>query len=144
MEQDATIRFAADIVAAYVSRNRLSMEDLPGLITEVGLALRSVSRGVQQAPVQAPTPAVPVKKSITPDFIISLETGAKLKSLTRHLRSLGMTPDDYREKWGLPSNYPLVAPNYAARRSEIARDMNFGKLSARRKGSKKKTAGATG
>ncbi|MGE4371949.1 MAG: MucR family transcriptional regulator [Xanthobacter sp.] len=120
------IDFTADIVAAYVSNNSVAANDLPALIESVHRAL-----GQLGTPAAPPTeelkPAVPIKKSVTPDYIICLEDGKKFKSLKRHLRtSYGMTPEDYREKWGLPKDYPMVAPAYAAARSELAKNMGLG------------------
>ena len=118
---------AADIVSAYVSNNTVAVSDLPGLIASVHAALTSAASGVVEEPVVELKPAVPVKKSITPDYLISLEDGKKYKSLKRHLRtSYDMSPEDYRAKWGLPSDYPMVAPNYAAARSELAKRMGLG------------------
>src|SRR5215210_5637668 len=108
------IELAADIVSAYVSNNSVPAGDLPGLISEVHLALTKVGNGAVEAPAEAPKPAVSIKKSITPDYIICLEDGKKFKSLKRHLRTqYNMTPEQYREKWGLAPDYPMVAPNYA-------------------------------
>ena len=119
----------ADIVSAYVSKNAVRSNDLPLLISEVHAALAGLRSEPKAAePVEAPKPAVPVKKSITPDFLISLENGQKFRSLKRHLMtSYGMTPDDYRAKWGLPADYPMVAPNYAAQRSELAKSLGLGR-----------------
>ncbi len=120
------IDFTADIVAAYVSNNSVSAADLPGLIESIHRALGQLGTPMA-APVEELKPAVPVKKSVTPDYIICLEDGKKFKSLKRHLRtSYGMTPDVYREKWGLPKDYPMVAPAYAAARSELAKNMGLG------------------
>jgi predicted transcriptional regulator len=103
------------------------------LIGDVHGALLRVSTGVQEAPVEAPKPAVSVKKSVTPDHIVCLEDGKKFKSLKRHLRTqYNMSPEEYREKWGLPSDYPMVAPNYAAARSNLAKQMGLGQQRRRR------------
>ena len=127
------IELAADIVSAYVSNNSVAASDLPNLIGDVHGALLRVSNGAQEAPVEAPKPAVPVKKSVTPDFIICLEDGKKFKSLKRHLRTqYNMSPEEYREKWGLPADYPMVAPNYAAARSNLAKQMGLGQQRRRR------------
>jgi predicted transcriptional regulator len=119
----------ADIVSAYVSKNAVRSNDLPVLISEVHAALAGLRNETKTAePVEAQKPAVPIKKSITPDFLISLENGQKFRSLKRHLMtSYGMTPDDYRTKWGLPADYPMVAPNYAAQRSELAKSLGLGR-----------------
>jgi predicted transcriptional regulator len=121
------IELAADIVSAYVSNNSVPASELPALISDVHSALARVSAGVSVAAADAPRPAVPMKKSITSDYIICLEDGKKFKSLKRHLRTqYGMTPEAYREKWGLPSDYPMVAPNYAKARSQLAKEMGLG------------------
>lgn len=122
------IDLAADIVSAYVSNNSVPLAELPALIGSVHAALTQV---VAPAPAvkaeQPPTPAVPVRKSVTPDYIVCLEDGKKFKSLKRHLRTrYDMTPDQYRARWGLPADYPMVAPNYAAARSELAKSMGLG------------------
>ena len=117
----------ADIVSAYLSNNTLPAGEIANLINSVNTAIQNVSTGkVEEAPVDL-KPAVPVKKSITPDAIICLEDGKAFKSLKRHLMTkYGMTPAEYRAKWGLPKDYPMVAPNYAAARSALARNMGLG------------------
>ena len=128
------IELAADIVSAYVSNNSVSAGELPGLINSVHNALLNVTSGKVEAPAEQLKPVVPVKKSITPDYIICLEDGKKFKSLKRHLRTqYNLSPEDYREKWGLPADYPMVAPNYAAARSQLAKQMGLGQQ-RRRKG----------
>ncbi|MDP2782019.1 MucR family transcriptional regulator [Devosia sp.] len=117
----------AEIVSAYVSKNSLSPSDLPRLIAETHQALRSLSDAEVQPVAEQLRPAVPIRRSITPDFIICLDNGKKFKSLKRHLSVLGMTPDEYRAKWGLPSDYPMVAPNYAATRSALAKSNGLGR-----------------
>jgi predicted transcriptional regulator len=120
------VRLAAEIVSAFVSHNSTPISELPGLIANVHSALANVATGEAQSAKEL-VPAVPIKKSITPDFLISLEDGKRYKSLKRHLRtSYGMTPDEYRAKWGLPLSYPMVAPNYTRARSELAKSMGFG------------------
>ncbi len=121
-----SIEFTVGVVAAYVSNNSVPVSELPDLIANVHTALQNAGQPVQQQEVAKPTPAVSVRKSITPDFIISLEDGKPYKSMKRHLARLGLTPDAYREKYSLPRDYPMVAPNYAARRSEMARNMGLG------------------
>ena len=122
------IELAADIVSAYVSNNSVPTGDLPTLISDVHSALLRVGGGTVEIPVEAPKPAIPVKKSVTPDYIVCLEDGKKFKSLKRHLRTqYNMSPDDYRAKWGLPKDYPMVAPNYAASRSALAKSMGLGR-----------------
>lgn len=116
----------AEIVSAHVSNNPVSISDLPNLIQEV---YRTLSTMGQPQPVVAekPQPAVPIKKSITPEFLICLEDGKKLKMLKRHLKtSFNMTPDQYREKWGLGADYPMVAPNYTKHRSSLAKRIGLG------------------
>lgn len=120
------LELAADIVSAFVSKNSVPPADLPNLIGSVHAALQNVGSSAAKQEVRKPTPAVPVKKSITPDYLTSLEDGKQYKSLKRHLGKLGLTPEAYREKWGLPRDYPMVAPNYAARRSELAKKVGFG------------------
>jgi predicted transcriptional regulator len=126
---DSQIQLTADVVAAYVSNNPVPVGELPRLIGDVYTALRQVNGSAAPAEVVEPLkPAVPIKKSVTPDYIISLEDGQKFKSLKRHLKtSYGMTPDEYRAKWNLPSDYPMVAPNYAAVRSEMAKAIGLGR-----------------
>ena len=120
------IELASDIVSAFVAKNAVAPSELPALIHSVHSALQGAANGGAK-PAEPPTPAVAVKKSITPDYLISLEDGRRYKSLKRHLRtSYGMTPEEYRAKWGLPADYPMVAPNYAKRRSELAKSMGLG------------------
>ncbi len=129
------IELAADIVSAYVSNNSVPVSDLPGLINDVHAALVRVTSGSAPIVTEAPKPAVPIKKSITNDFIICLEDGKQFKSLKRHLRTqYNMSPEDYREKWGLAPDYPMVAPNYAKARSHLAKQMGLGQQ--RRRGRK--------
>jgi predicted transcriptional regulator len=121
------VSLAADIVEAYVSCNSVRTADLAALINSVHTALTNLG-AVKAAPTEAPVPAVSVRKSVTPDYLICLDDGRKFKSLKRHLSSLGMTPDQYRKKWGLPDNYPMVASNYAATRSALAKQIGLGQL----------------
>ena len=126
-DKSEVIEMTADIVAAYVSANSVSATELPALIRSVHKALTGVSDAA--AAVEAPPkePAVPIRKSITPEFLICLEDGRKFKSLKRHLRSkYDLSPEDYRAKWGLPKDYPMVAPNYARARSDLAKRMGLG------------------
>ena len=122
------IELTADIVSAYVANNSVQAGDIPSLISDIHSALVRVSAGHDIPVITEPAkPAVPVKKSITNDFIICLEDGKKFKSLKRHLRtSYNMSPEQYREKWGLPQDYPMVAPNYAEARSQLAKQMGLG------------------
>jgi len=118
---------AADIVSAYVSANSVAAQDIPGLIRTVHAALKEVSGAAPSVADSAQEPAVAIKKSVTPDYIICLEDGKKFKSLKRHLRTrYGMTPEEYRTKWSLPHDYPMVAPNYAKERSNLAKRMGLG------------------
>ena len=127
------IDLAAEIVSAYVSNNSVAASDIPALINQVHAALLRVSNGQGEAAGEPPKPAVTIKKSITPDHIVCLEDGKKFKSLKRHLRTqYNMTPEQYREKWGLSSDYPMVAPNYAAARSQLAKQMGLGQQRRRR------------
>ena len=128
------IELAADIVSAYVSNNSVPSSDLASLIGDVHTALIRVAGGAVEAPAEAPKPAVPVKKSVTPYYIICLEDGKKFKSLKRHLRTqYSMTPEQYREKWALPADYPMVAPNYAKARSDLAKEMGLGQQRRKRR-----------
>lgn len=127
------IELTADIVSAYVSNNPVPAGDMPGLINQVHSALIRISGGVGDIQPEPLKPAISVKKSITPDYIVCLEDGKKFKSLKRHLRTqYGVTPEQYREKWGLPPDYPMVAPSYAAARSQLAKQMGLGQQRRRR------------
>jgi predicted transcriptional regulator len=127
------IDLSADIVCAYVSHNALSVTDLPKLIADVHSALVGLQTGTVSEAVEELRPAVPVKKSISADYIVCLEDGKKFKSLKRHLRThYSLSPEEYREKWGLPSDYPMVAPNYSATRSRLAKDNGLGRKVAAR------------
>jgi len=128
------IGLTAEIVSAYVSNNTVASADIPSLINQIHNALLRVSTGETQSSSEPLKPAVPVKKSINPDFIVCLEDGKKFKSLKRHLRTqYGMTPEQYRDKWSLPADYPMVAPNYAAARSQLAKQMGLGQQRRRRR-----------
>lgn len=115
----------ADIVSSYVANNAVHRADLPAVIAAVHAALQGLVAPRQTEP-EKPAPAVSIRRSVTPDFLISLEDGKKYKTLKRHLGKLGLTPAQYRAKWGLPDDYPIVAPNYALRRSELARSSGLG------------------
>jgi len=134
---DELLKLASDIVAAYVSNNPVSVSDLPAMIKSVHATLGGLSGAAGADMMTGQKPAVPVKKSMTPDYLICLEDGKKLKMLKRYLRSrYGLTPDQYRMKWGLPADYPMVASNYAAKRSEFAKKIGLGRTAspkARRK-----------
>jgi predicted transcriptional regulator len=127
----------ADIVSSYVANNSVHRGDLPTVIASVHAALLGLTTPKQEES-EKPQPAVSIRKSITPDFLISLEDGKKYKTLKRHLGKLGLTAEEYRAKWGLPADYPMVAPNYAARRSELARSSGLGQQ--RRKAAAKAVA----
>ncbi len=135
-EQNGLIELTADIVSAYVSRNAVAANEVPALIGEIFSALSRAGTSAVATPVEPAKPAVSPKKSITPDYLICLEDGKKFKSLKRHLRTMyNMSPEQYREKWGLASDYPMVAPNYAEARSRLAKEMGLGqkrKRAARR------------
>lgn len=121
------LHMASDITAAYVSRNSLPAEELPGVIRTIHATLSSVGRD-SGGNHNGLRPAVPVRRSVTSDYIVCLEDGKRLKMLKRHLRSAyDMTPDEYRAKWGLPSDYPMVAPNYARQRSRFAKEIGLGR-----------------
>jgi len=129
MDEDklSIIELAAEVVSSYVSNNSVASDQLPNLIRQVHGALSNVGSGATEAPPAKLEPAVPVRKSLTPEFIICLEDGRKFKSLKRHLRTkYDMSPEQYREKWGLAKDYPMVAPNYAASRSALAKSMGLG------------------
>ncbi|MBT3171079.1 MAG: MucR family transcriptional regulator [Rhodospirillaceae bacterium] len=127
VDENELLRMTAEIVAAYVGNNSLSADQVPEIVRTVGAALRQVDQGDNGAEKAAGKPAVPIRRSITPDYIICLEDGRKLKMLKRHLRTtFGLTPDEYRARWGLPADYPMVAPNYAKRRSEFAKKIGLG------------------
>lgn len=127
MEKDSLIELTAEIVAAYVSSNTVASTDLTGLIRDIHAALHRTATGKVDPVAEPLKPAVPVRKSVMPDYIVCLEDGQKFKSLKRHLRThYDLTPEQYREKWGLPADYPMVAPNYAKARSALAKQMGLG------------------
>jgi predicted transcriptional regulator len=127
---DELRELTSGIVSAYVSNNSLTVSALPELISSVYAALTGLLAPAPAPEAEKPVPPVSIKKSVTPDYIISLEDGRQYKSLKRHLTGRGMTPDEYRTKWGLPRDYPMVAPNYAAQRSELAKAMGLGRKRA--------------
>jgi predicted transcriptional regulator len=128
------MELTADIVSAYVSNNTVAASEIPDLINQVHRALLRVSGGVLELSAEPVKPAVSVKRSVTPEYIVCLEDGKKFKSLKRHLRTqYSMTPEQYREKWNLPPEYPMVAPNYAAARSQLAKQMGLGQQRRRRR-----------
>jgi predicted transcriptional regulator len=119
----------ADIVAAFVSKNAVPIVDLPRLISETHQTLKGLAAPSLPA-VETVKPAVPIRRSITPDYLVSLEDGKQYRTLKRHLSRLGLSPDEYRAKWGLPRDYPMVAPAYSARRSELAKTIGLGRKPA--------------
>ena len=126
-----SIELTADVVAAFVSKNSVPASEVPTLIYAVHAAFVNLAGGslaAAAAPVVAKEPAVSIRKSVTADYLICLEDGKQFKSLKRHLAGLGITPDQYRAKWNLPANYPMVAPNYAAKRSELANSIGLGQM----------------
>ncbi|WP_432284847.1 MucR family transcriptional regulator [Aminobacter sp. BA135] len=125
---DNLIELTAHVVSAYVSNNPVPVGELPGLIGQIHIALKGTAGGAAPEKPEALKPAVPIRKSVMPDYIVSLEDGKKFKSLKRHLAThYGLTPDEYRVKWGLAADYPMVAPNYAAARSALAKTMGLGR-----------------
>jgi predicted transcriptional regulator len=130
--QDGLIELTADIVAAYVSNNNVTTADLSNLISNVHGALHRTSIATAAPAPEPLKPAHPIKRSVMPDYIVCLEDGKRFKSLKRHLRThYSLTPDEYREKWGLPADYPMVAPNYAKARSNLAKEMGLGQKRSR-------------
>lgn len=127
VEHSELLELTSDIVAAHVSNNPVPLGELPGLIETVYSTLSGLSQPEAEVEVEL-KPAVPIKRSITDDFIVCLEDGKKLKMLKRHLKTAyDMTPEDYRAKWGLPHDYPMVAPNYAKKRQELAKQIGLGR-----------------
>jgi len=139
---ETLITLASDIVSAHVSNNSVAVEDLPTLITNVYGALAGLG-GTAPVVEEKPEPAVSIRASVKPDYIVCLEDGKKLKMLKRHLMThYNMTPEDYRARWNLPADYPMVAPNYAEKRRELAKKIGLGRKSNARRGRKPKTAAA--
>ena len=133
IEQNEILRMAVDIVSAYVGNNTVATDQVPDVISSVYASLSSLDGLQSEANAEPLKPAVSVRRSVNPDYIVCLEDGKKLKMLKRHLRAAyNMTPDDYRAKWGLPADYPMVAPNYSSQRSEFAKKIGLG----RKKGQK--------
>jgi predicted transcriptional regulator len=132
--ESAYMEMTAKIVSAYVGNNSVPSSEIANLISQVHAALKRVSGGQALTTSEPLKPAVPVKRSISSEYIVCLEDGKKFKSLKRHLRTqYNMTPEQYREKWALPPDYPMVAPNYAAARSQLAKQMGLGQQRRRRK-----------
>lgn len=133
--EDDLLRMTADVVAAYVSNNTLATAQLADVINAVYKSLRGLEGQVSDVPSEPLKPAVPIRKSITPEYLICLEDGKKLKMLKRHLKTAyNMTPEAYRERWALPSDYPMVAPNYARQRSRLAKEIGLGTRARRGRG----------
>lgn len=127
------IDLTANIVSAYLSNNPTPASEIPALISQVHAALQRVSTGRTEAPQEPAKPAVSIKKSVAPDYLVCLEDGKRFKSLKRHLRTqYNITPEQYRDKWGLPADYPMVAPNYAVERSQLAKKMGLGQQPRRK------------
>src|SRR5437879_12416746 len=132
LAEEELLRMTADVVSAYVSNNALPTTQLAEIINAVYSSLKGLEGQVAQPQLEPAKPAVPIRKSITPEFLICLEDGKKLKMLKRHLRSTyGLTPDEYRSKWGLSQDYPMVAPKYAEQRSEFAKQIGLGRGTGR-------------
>jgi len=132
---DRFLTLATQIISAYVGNNTVSAADLPSVMSSVYQNLTRLGSATTATPEARPDPAVPVRRSVTPEYIICLEDGKKLKMLKRHLKTAyNMTPDQYRERWGLPADYPMVAPNYAKQRSKLAKQIGLG--TSRRTGKK--------
>jgi predicted transcriptional regulator len=132
LADDEILRMTADVVAAYVSNNMLPTTQLAEVISAVYGSLKSLDGSLPETRQEPLKPAVPIKKSVQSDYLVCLEDGKKLKMLKRHLRSTyNMTPDEYRVKWGLPPDYPMVAPNYAKQRSEFAKKIGLGRGTSR-------------
>ena len=138
LDPSDSVSLSAEIVAAYVTHNSVTVSGLPALIEAVHGALTNLGRGAVAPKAEPLVPAVSIRKSITADYLICLDDGKKFKSLKRHIGSLGMTPDQYRAKWGLPPGYPMVASNYAATRSALAKKIGLGQI---RKDSNKRKSG---
>ena len=132
VKREDLLGYTSEITSAHVSNNTVALSDLPGLIEQIYKTLAMIG-GVDGGASDRPTPAVPIKKSITPDFIVCLEDGKKLKMLKRHLKTAyNMSPEEHRERWGLSPDYPMVAPNYAKQRSRLAKEIGLGTRSRRR------------
>jgi len=137
VSRDEVLRMAVDVVAAYLSKNQISTAQIPEVIQSVYDSLMSLESKPAEPKAEAPKPATSIRRSVTPDYIVCLEDGKKLKMLKRHLRTTyNMTPEEYRAKWNLPADYPMVAPNYAKQRSEFAKKIGLGRTagSSRRGG----------
>ena len=128
VSREDILRMAVDVVAAYLSNNQVASSQIPEVIHSVYTSLTDIDVGAAEVRPEPQKPAVPVRKSVTPDYIVCLEDGKKLKMLKRHLQTTyGMTPEEYRAKWGLPADYPMVAPTYAQQRSDFAKKIGLGR-----------------
>lgn len=135
-EHNELLTLTTEIVAAHLSNNSMTADEIPGLIQRVYKTLANVN-GEAAAYAERPQPAVPIKKSVTADYIVCLEDGKKLKMLKRHLKTAyNMSPEEYRERWGLPADYPMVAPNYAKQRSSLAKEIGLGTSGGKKAGKK--------
>jgi predicted transcriptional regulator len=138
MNKNALLDMTAQITSAYLSRNQLPQSEVGGLVRSVHAALEGISTGEPEKPAGNTVPFVPIKKSVTPAYIVCLEDGKRLKMLKRYLRThYDMSPEDYRRKWGLPNDYPMVAPDYAKTRSEFAKSIGLGRTSDVKRGRSK-------
>ena len=134
VDDEELLRMTTDIVASFLTHNSVPAESVPDMIRSVHATMKDIS-GVEAKPEPKAKPAVPISRSVTDDYIVCLEDGKKLKMLKRYLRSqFDMSPDDYRRKWGLPADYPMVAPNYSKRRSAFAKEIGLGRAGGRKKG----------
>jgi predicted transcriptional regulator len=134
-KSDELLKLASDIIAAYVSNNPVPVSELPGMIKSVHSTLGGLGSGGSSDALTSQKPVVPIKRSVTPEYVICLEDGKKLKMLKRYLRSnYNLSPEQYRAKWGLPADYPMVAPNYSTQRSEFAKKIGLGRSSPATKG----------
>jgi predicted transcriptional regulator len=149
LDPEIVRRQAVEIVSAHISNNNVAQSDLPDLIQSVYQALEKLASGVSTQKEEKPTPAVPIRKSVQPEYIVCLEDGKKLKMLKRYIkRSYDLTPEEYRQRWGLPSDYPMTAPNYAAERSRLAKQIGLGRKTEaapppKARGGRRKTAKAS-
>ena len=140
---DMLLSLTTEIVSSHLSNNTVSSNEIPDLIDKVHKTLSNINSNGSGSG-EPPQPAVSIKKSVTPDYLICLEDGKKLKMLKRHLKtSYGMTPDEYKERWGLPADYPMVAPNYAKQRSKLAKEIGLGRKSSKTSGNKKSSGSKT-
>ena len=139
LDSSELLRMTSDVVSAYLGNNTVAASQISEVISTVHEALSRLNTEVSEPEAEPQKPAVPIRRSITPEYIVCLEDGKRLKMLKRHLRTTyNMTPEEYRAKWGLPADYPMVAPNYAAQRSEFAKKIGLGRNAVKRGGRKRK------